>query len=64
MFLYLTEKNDHDSTDADFEDLMNFRRQKFNRFDGGPQRLPCVDENKEGMSESLASLLADGFELG
>lgn len=45
---------------------MNFRRQKFNRYGGGggPQRLSCVDEQKGGISESLASLIADGFEMG
>lgn len=59
-----TDANDND----DFEELMNFRRQKFNRYGsgggGGPQRLPCVDEQKGGISESLASLIADGFEMG
>ena len=59
-----TDNNDND----DFEELMNFRRQKFNRYDGGsggaPQRLSCVNEQKGGISESLASLIADGFEIG
>lgn len=65
FYIFFTAKADHDA-DADFEELMNFRRQKFNRYGGGggPQRLSCVDENKEGISESLASLIADGFELG
>lgn len=49
-----------DNDNDDFEELMNFRRQKFNR--GGPQHLPCVEEDK-GISDSLASLMADGFEF-
>jgi hypothetical protein len=61
-------KSSHDSNgdnEDDFEELMNFRRQKFNRFGGGgPQRLSYVEENEEGISESLASLIADGFEMG
>lgn len=62
----IEDKANHSSNadSDDFEELMNFRRQKFNRFAGGPQRLSCVDENKGGISESLASLIADGFEIG
>ncbi|XP_066927225.1 proline-rich protein 5-like [Clytia hemisphaerica] len=58
--------NQHSAVDDndDFEELLNFRRQNLNRFAGGPQRLSAVDEQKGGISESLASLIADGFELG
>ena len=46
---------------------MNFRRQNQNRYHGGGggglARLSCVEE-KEGVAESLASLIADGFEMG
>jgi len=50
------------AADSELEDLMNFRRQKYNRFPGN-QRLSCVEEKEKGISESLASLLADGFEI-
>ena len=49
--------------DDDFEYLMNCRRQQYNRMGVGPQRLSCVEEKEAGISESLASLIADGFEV-
>ena len=49
--------------DDDFEYLINCRRQQYNRMGVGPQRLSCVEEKQAGISESLASLIADGFEV-
>lgn len=60
----LTAKSSTNNVDAEFEELMNLRRQKYNHYDGGPQRLSCVEEKSGEISESLASLLADGFEIG
>lgn len=57
-------KSSTNNVDAEFEELMNLRRQKYNHYDGGPQRLSCVEEKSGEISESLASLLADGFEIG
>ena len=43
------------------EELMNYRRQKWR---GAPQKLSCVEESYNTVSESLASVLADGFDIG
>ena len=55
----VTERDVH--SDLEFEELLSHRRQVFHR-DDTRQRLPCVEE--KGISDSLASLLADGFEMG
>lgn len=54
-------------SDTEFEELMNYRHQTQYRFQGGglsASRLSFVDENNSEISESLASLIADGFEIG
>ncbi|XP_065649940.1 uncharacterized protein LOC105847064 isoform X2 [Hydra vulgaris] len=50
-----------ESSDLEFEELLNHRRQVFHRNES-QQRLSRVEE--KGISESLASLLAEGFEIG
>lgn len=55
-------KSSDSCSDADLEELMNHRRQQ-TRFNGGMARLSCVEEREGSISESLASVIGDGFEI-